>query len=173
MVTQSSNSRSNVKLRLIIVNLKRYLIIKVRRYRFRCSNLIEIQNTIYKYVFKNSSWRRPSALTVQTIVFVLKAATAPKTRGSPWVLLGYQSMVHQSRRPPFWAPLLACRSLSQPSCSEAVVVTIIFSCFLTKRSLKCNLVHFGYFLTNCSVKCNLDIYFPVTICTYGIEGVYV
>ena len=48
MVTQSSNSRSNVKLRLIIVYLKRYLI----RYRFRCSYLIEIQNTfVYIYIY--------------------------------------------------------------------------------------------------------------------------
>ena len=71
-------------------------------------------------------------------------------------------MVLQSRGPPFWAPLLACLSLSQPSCSEAVVVTIIFSCSLNKRSLKWNLVHFGYFLTKCSVRCSLNIYFLVT-----------
>ena len=38
----------NVKLRLIIVYLKRYLI----RYRFRCSYLIEIQNTfVYIYIY--------------------------------------------------------------------------------------------------------------------------
>ena len=31
-------------------------------------------------------------------------------------------MVHVSREYPDWAPLLATRSLSQPACSEAVVV---------------------------------------------------
>ena len=45
--------------------------------------------------------------------------------------------------------------ISQPACSEADVVTFIFSCFLTKSSLKWNLVHIGYFLTEYPLKCSM------------------